>query len=96
MVELKAERQKIEDLIAELEEKKQGEREELEIKDRQAKFSEIYEKNTGTKVIAFIFTLSIINRYKFLIFFNREFIKSEISFIRTLDYYLHRVVKYIR
>ena len=49
MVELETERKKVDDITAELEERKQREREE-EQRDLADRFSEIYEKNIGEKV----------------------------------------------
>ena len=63
MVELETERKKVEEITAEMEEIK--EREEQNNKDRQSKFSKIYEKNIGSKVWHFLFTFSIMNKYKF-------------------------------
>ena len=51
LVELEAEKKKVEDMIAELEERKKREEEQ---KNPTVRFCEIYEKNIGSKVYYFI------------------------------------------
>ena len=81
MVELETEKKKVEDITAELEERKK--REEDEQKDPAFILNQIYEKNIGSKV--FIFSNEIINCFTRNIIDTLHINGVAVLFIKNLD-----------
>ena len=96
LVELEAERKKVGDITAELEERKQ--REEEERKDLEDRFSQIYENNIGKKVYYYFIMKQDKSYlkiwYLLCLFWSSCILKISIAGILILFYFLNTLLTY--